>query len=340
MSPHTPTKPAPQDQFFAPPPEPAQLDSPLSPTANAEPSISAYAPSRPTPNVTPARQRSTSDPPLPTSSPRTAQCSGMKKSDERCKNPVKLPPTHPHLGPTLAVYCHIHKKDMITMSGFYVQRPGRADKFVDFNDYIPKYLQADTQARLRQHMEKPPSSADESGYIYAFEIRDSKRPDVIQIKVGRAGVLNKRLHQWSKACGSQEQILRGWWPRTVESDDVTASLITGNIEPGRSGLFSHHVERLVHLELADLSVHLPYLEPDWPNSNKSDESLSAASNVIASRRKTRRVPAKPCIGCGTVHQEIFTFQRPEEGQYKEMEWQLIIRPVIKKWGKFMEEYYA
>ncbi|KAF9230434.1 hypothetical protein BU15DRAFT_57241, partial [Melanogaster broomeanus] len=131
---------------------------------------------------------------------------------------------------------------------------------------------------------------DEPGYIYAFEIRgnylhrqmrmvnlawlrdDSKRPNLIQIKVCRASVLNKRLHQWSKACGSQEQILRGWWPRTVESDDVDASLVTGNIEPGRSGLFSHHVERLVHLELADLSVHAPYLEPGWPHLNKSDES--------------------------------------------------------------------
>ncbi|KAF9244254.1 hypothetical protein BU15DRAFT_42162 [Melanogaster broomeanus] len=340
MSPHTPTKPAPLDQFFVPPPEPPQLDSLLSPTANAEPSRSACTPSCPAPNVTPGRQRSASDPPLPTSSPSTAtaQCSAMKKSDEWCKNRVKLPPTHPHLGPTPAVYCRVHQKDMITVTGFYPRRPGRADRFVNFNDYIPKYLQADTQARLRQHMAKPPSSDDEPGYIYAFEIRDSKRPDVIQIKVGRATALNRRLHQWSKACGSQEQILRGWWPRTVESDDVDASLVTGNIEPSRSGLFSYHVERLVHLELADLSVHVPYLEPDWPHSNKSDESLSAASNVIASPRT--KVSAKPCTGCGTVHKEIFTFQRPKGGQYKEMEWQLIVKPVIKKWVKFMEEYYA
>ncbi|KAF9244255.1 hypothetical protein BU15DRAFT_59575 [Melanogaster broomeanus] len=243
-----------------------------------------------------------------------------------------------HARPTPAVYCRVHQKDMITVTGFYPRRPGRPDRFVNFNDYIPKYLQADTQARLRQHMAKPPSSDDEPGYIYAFEIRDSKRPDVIQIKVGRATALNRRLHQWSKACGSQEQILRGWWPRTVESDDVDASLVTGNIEPSRSGLFSYHVERLVHLELADLSVHVPYLEPDWPHSNKSDESLSAASNVIASPRT--KVSAKPCTGCGTVHKEIFTFQRPKGGQYKEMEWQLIVKPVIKKWVKFMEEYYA
>ncbi|KAF9244259.1 hypothetical protein BU15DRAFT_42400 [Melanogaster broomeanus] len=346
MSPHTPSKPAPLGQFFTPPPRPPQLGSLLSPTANEHPSISALGPSYPRPDVIPGRRRSASVPSLPGTDTGSVQCSAMTKFDKRCKNRVKLPPTHPHLGPTPAVYCHQHKKDTITKTGFYARRPGRADRFIDFNGYIPKYLQADTQTRLRLQMEKLPTSADEPGYIYAFEIRDSKRPNVIQIKVGRASVLNKRLHQWSKACGSQEQILRGWWPRTVESDDPDASLVTGNIEPGRSGLFSHHVERLVHLELADLSVHAPYLEPGWPHLDKSDESPSAAS--IASASCLKKVPSKPCTGCkpfsynvcGTIHKEIFTFQRPGQGQYKEMEWQLIVRPVIKKWGKFMEEYYA
>ena len=38
-------------------------------------------------------------------------------------------------------------------------------------DWIPDYLQQDTQLALRVEMEKPRSSADEPGYIYTFEIR-------------------------------------------------------------------------------------------------------------------------------------------------------------------------
>jgi len=81
-------------------------------------------------------------------------------------------------------------------------------------------------------MEKAASSADVPGYIYTFEIRgssvsdfkglvkfisssstfmlDSKRSGVIQLKVGRAVNLVKRLDQWDKQCGLKMQIVRGW----------------------------------------------------------------------------------------------------------------------------------
>jgi hypothetical protein len=38
-------------------------------------------------------------------------------------------------------------------------------------DWIPSYLNTDTQAALRSEMSKLPSAADVSGYIYTFEIR-------------------------------------------------------------------------------------------------------------------------------------------------------------------------
>lgn len=38
-------------------------------------------------------------------------------------------------------------------------------------DWIPDYLQPDTQVALRVEMEKPRSQADVPGYIYTFEIR-------------------------------------------------------------------------------------------------------------------------------------------------------------------------
>ena len=40
----------------------------------------------------------------------------------------------------------------------------------------------------------------------------------------------------------------------------------------------------------------------------------------------------------TKHQEIFSFERVMEGRYKGTEWQEIVKPVIEKWGGFVEGY--
>lgn len=46
----------------------------------------------------------------------------------------------------------------------------------------------------------------------------------------------------------------------------------------------------------------------------------------------------PSILGGTVHKEIFSFTRPERGPYKGQEWERIVKPVIEKWGGFVESY--
>ncbi|KIJ63261.1 hypothetical protein HYDPIDRAFT_92638 [Hydnomerulius pinastri MD-312] len=346
MSPHTPTKLGLAPPFATPPPRP-NSDSLLSPAAMAQPSISASGgPSLPALNVTPSRPRASSVPPSPaTSTPgkNTVQCRSMTKAGKQCSRQIKLPSTHSYLDPTPALYCHQHKDAMFTaQTGFYVRRSGHADRFVEFSHYIPQYLQRDTQLALRVEMEKATSSADVPGYIYTFEIRDPKRPNVTQLKVGRAVNLNKRLDQWDKQCGSKVQIVRGWWPGTVEADGedngANGSLLKGNIKAGEAGPFCHRVERLVHIELADLSIHAPYLEPGWPKVNNSDPSPSATS--ASSSPSPKKAAAKPCPDCGAVHREIFTFPCPEKGRYKGREWDLIVKPVIEKWGKFVKEYYA
>ncbi|KAG2364963.1 hypothetical protein BDR07DRAFT_1354361 [Suillus spraguei] len=222
-------------------------------------------------------------------------------------------------------------------TGFYVRRKGMADTFVEFSDYIPQYLQRDTQLALRVEMEKAASTSDVPGYIYTYEIRDPKRPGVIQLKVGRAVNLTKRLDQWGKQCGSKVPIVRGWWPGTVEdeSDDdgTNGSLLTGNIRAGQPGPLCHRVERLVHIELADLVVHTPYLDPKFPKVDNSDTSPSTSGSP-------KKATMKPCLDCGAIHREIFAFPRPEKGRYKGREWELLVKPVIEKWGKFVSEYYA
>jgi len=231
-------------------------------------------------------------------------------------------------------------------------------------------------------MEKSASPADVPGYIYTYEIRgsslqtfklllkfilssptfvlDPKRPSVIQLKVGRAVNLVKRLDQWDKQCGSKVQIIRGWWPGTVEdnsdNDGTNGSLLKGNIKAGDRGPLCHRVERLVHIELADLVVHTPYLNPKFPEVDNSDLPSSSVGTPTP-----KKAVMKPCPDCepliylfwwrssisddghgpgGTMHREIFAFPRPEKGRYKGREWELLVKPVIEKWGKFVSEHYA
>lgn len=37
----------------------------------------------------------------------------------------------------------------------------------------------------------------------------------------------------------------------------------GRVKAGGRGVWCHRLERLIHLELADLAVHTPYLQPGW-----------------------------------------------------------------------------
>ena len=85
----------------------------------------------------------------------------------------------------------------------------------------------------------------------------------IELKVGRAVNLVKRIDQWGKQCSSHEQVLRGWWPGTVEEDEHT--LMKGRVKQGDQGKFCHRLEKLVHLELADLSINEAYLISGFPN---------------------------------------------------------------------------
>lgn len=169
-------------------------------------------------------------------------------------------------------------------------------------------------------MEKATSPADVPGYIYTFEIRgnviwyafvsripvhgciafvDPKRPNVIQLKVGRAVNLTKRLDQWDRQCGSKVQIPRGWWPGTVEDNDGTGgSLLKGNIKAGDPGPFCHRVERLVHIELSDLSLHAPYLNPGWPNST-SDPPSGAGGTHSSKKTTIKETTCRDCE-CYTV----------------------------------------
>lgn len=259
----------------------------------------------------------------------------MTKAGKQCSRKVKLPSTHSHIDPIPVVYCYQHREAMYyAQTGFYVRQKDKEDRFVEFGNYIPQYLQRDTQLALRVEMEKAASPADVPGYIYTYEIRDKKQPSVIQLKVGRAVNLVKRLDQWDKQCGSKMQIPRGWWPHS-DDNGTSGSLLKGSIKAGEPGPLCHRVERLVHIELADLVVYTPYLDPKFPKVDNSDLPSSAVGSSTLGK-----TAMKPCPDCAVIHREIFAFTRPGKGRYKGREWELLVKPVIEKWGKFVSEHYA
>lgn len=261
-------------------------------------------------------------------------------------------------------FCHQHRKELLDPSGFYVRRKGaEGSEWIDFADYIPSYLQPDTQVALRVEMEKARSQSDVEGYIYTFEIRNPDDSKTIQLKVGRAVNVVKRLNEWGKQCGSKEQVLRGFYPGSVGDGGDETSLMKGRVilpEGGNEDVWCHRLERLIHLELADLAVNAAYLQPGWKSFSKgkgkgaakpkagpraSTGSISTTPSSVASPKKRNGRMGngnggrgQPCQDCGAIHKEIFEFQRITSGPYAGREWDGIVKKVIEEWGVFVRTY--
>ena len=48
-----------------------------------------------------------------------------------------------------------------------------------------------------------------------------------------------------------------------------------------------------------------------------------------------RVKGTPCTDCGKIHQETFELQRFKRGPLVGKEWDMVVKPVIERWGKFV-----
>jgi len=94
------------------------------------------------------------------------------------------------------------------------------------------------------------------------------------------------MDQWGKQCGSKEQILRGFCPGGMDKSGVP---MKGLVQAGPKGPWCHRVERLVHIELADLVEHAPYLERGYPNVSANNEVKKGG------KRDVKRCP--DCMCC-------------------------------------------
>ncbi|CAE6364235.1 unnamed protein product [Rhizoctonia solani] len=289
----------------------------------------------------PLKPRAASVPPTDTA-PNT-QCSAITKAGKRCTRQVKSGPALAYQAPGVLLdrFCFQHTKDVLQPTGFYSH--AKANTWVTFAEWIPDYLQPDTQTALRAEMEKPASASDKDGYIYAYEIRNPKTPNEVHIKVGRAINLVKRLDEWSKQCVSREVIIRGWWPGTIEDNDQddsanSVSLLKGRINPGEKGKYCHRLERLIHLELSDVALNSTHLTPEFKKTASAKKAKTGADSSPSKAPPASKLVKKPCPDCGAVHKEIFTLDRVISGKLKGREWEDVIQPIIEKWGKFVTEY--
>ena len=100
-------------------------------------------------------------------------------------------------------------------------------------------------------------------------------------------------------------------------------------------LMLNFLERLIHLELADLTCTCVYLGPSWP---KIETDIPSAVEVKASTSKGVNESPQPCVDCGSIHKEIFEFKKWKQGKNKGKEWDNLVKPVVERWGKFVELY--
>jgi hypothetical protein len=252
------------------------------------------------------------------------QCAAFTKAGKRCTRQIKVDATG--RGAAVPRYCFQHVKEINSSTGFYARKNGL---WVDYKNWIPGHLLPETQATLRAEMEKARSSNDTAGYIYTFEIREPGSTTV-KFKIGRATNHVRRLDQWGKQCGSKEQVRLGVYP---EPDGTTSNLRgLQELDPTRKAAWCHRLERLIHLELADIVNTKVYLDPDWPNPKVPYSRNKAATHV------RNCDPFEPCADCGSVHKEIFEFQRIGKGRYRGREFELIVKPIIEKWGGFVDDF--
>lgn len=144
-----------------------------------------------------------------------------------------------------------------------------------------------------------------------------------------------RLGEWRSQCHSKEWILCGTWPligdykanfsRGTSTDEGT-SIDDEDSEGGidsknnaddngltnllrivkRRTAFCAKLERLIHIELADLVINTPYLNEDFPNAPEREPSIS--SSKLETLKKSERCPSESlsthrqesqeCIDCG------------------------------------------
>ncbi|KAL3471403.1 meiotically up-regulated gene 113-domain-containing protein [Aspergillus californicus] len=76
-------------------------------------------------------------------------------------------------------------------------------------------------------------------------------PETVRLKIGRTSNVHRRLNEWTRQCSNHITLIR-YYPYTSSSERRQGQ---GQVlEPGRKVPHIHRVERLIHIELADIRM--------------------------------------------------------------------------------------
>lgn len=101
---------------------------------------------------------------------------------------------------------------------------------------------------------------------------------MVHIKVGLTTSLNRRYSEHLRNCPALQPVLLGYFPPSP--GDENPNLGVGRIIPGNKLPYIHLVEKLVHLELADVATNAPYLHQLFPQSASGGQRLGVTPQRI------------------------------------------------------------
>ncbi|KAI0754547.1 hypothetical protein C8Q80DRAFT_1094948, partial [Daedaleopsis nitida] len=228
------------------------------------------------------------------------RCSAKTAQNRRCSQAVD---THNALSyPTrsrLPHFCGRHLDELVRPTHFLSPKTGWRVAFSGTaSDYIPTYLDQRTQLLLRMEMMRDLSPTEEAGFIYCLKL---SLPRSESDHVGRTNDVYRRLREWRTRCRSSRPALLGY------------------IQTSKA----HLLERLVQLELYDMTANVPYIHVRFPD-------------VSGGLRMGAQFERSPCKDCHARHQEIFHLPR-RRGSIG-TEWALIVWPMVERYKDYIENH--
>lgn len=88
-------------------------------------------------------------------------------------------------------------------------------------------------------------------------------------------------------------------------------------------------------------LHILILIGQWlrPCQPATNEAPSCSAQTVRFCLPYLRFTSNDTINLGgESHREIFDFVRVKQGKYRNKEWEMIVLPVIRKWGQFTAKY--
>ncbi|KAF9902693.1 hypothetical protein EC991_004616 [Linnemannia zychae] len=223
------------------------------------------------------------------------QCHGFNTNGHRCKRKVKLDRPQ-EKGEVLM--CHDHEVNEEDEVVVHIEGKGGVllqwlDVSVWVNPNLPDYV----QNKLRKAMERPVSETDKPGYIYVYQLLETRSTGTHTLfKVGRTDNVHRRMNEWSDKCGSPPILLEVFpeqgalAPKDENDLAENAKAEDDTVITGLRCRYAHRVERLIHIELKPFhdknhtcpckTKHMEwFMIPNQPGLNEKQQLKQAWSQV-------------------------------------------------------------